>query len=219
MNKMKQLFFVFGIAVSLVACTKEDTGGSNTVVETITVKDLPADTIIGITPGAPPTGGFPFGAGRFTFYSLETNKIIPASDSASNKWDLAFRGTTIATNSGNSGPGGGGAFVFVGLFNDLKTVPADSTFRIDNAPTAYAIPVGSNRAWYVYDGINQLLNPIPGRVLVIRTATGKFAKVEILNYYKGGVTPTTTASETIKLRTQRFYTFRFSFQPNGTKTF
>lgn len=219
MKKMKKMIFVLGIAVSLVACSKEDTGSSNVVVETITVKDLPADTIIGITPGAPPTGGFPFGAGRYTFYSLETNKIIPASDSASNKWDLAFKGTTIATNSGNSGPGAGGAFVFVGLFNDLKTIPVDSTFRIDNAPTAFAIPSGSNRAWYVYDGINQLVNPIPGRVLVIRTATGKYAKVEIINYYKGGVTPAATASDAIKLNSQRYYTFRFSFQPNGTKTF
>lgn len=219
MNKMKQLIFVLGMTASFVACKKEDNNGTTKVVETITVNDLPADTIIGITPGAPPTGGFPFGAGRFTFYSLETNKIIPASDSASNKWDLAFRGTTIATNSGNSGPGAGGAFVLVGLFNDFKTIPADSSFRIDNAPSAFAIPVGSNRAWYVYDGINQLLNPIPGRVLVIRTASGKFAKVEILNYYKGGITPAPTASDAIKLRTQRFYTFRYSFQPNGTRTF
>ena len=49
MNKMKKMIFVLGIAVSLVACSKEDTGSSNVVVETITVKDLPADTIIGIT--------------------------------------------------------------------------------------------------------------------------------------------------------------------------
>ncbi|MDO9155766.1 MAG: hypothetical protein Q7U17_02765, partial [Sediminibacterium sp.] len=65
----------------------------------------------------------------------------------------------------------------------------------------------------------QLVTPIPGRVLVVRTASGKYAKVEILNYYKGGTTPATTASDAIKLTTQRYYTFRFSFQPNGTKTF
>ncbi|BDQ12158.1 HmuY family protein [Sediminibacterium sp. TEGAF015] len=219
MSKMKKMILVLGMAIVFVACSKENNGGTTNVVSTVTVKDLPADTIIGITPGAPPTGGFPYGAGRFTFFSLESNKIVPASDSASNKWDLAFKGTTIATNSGNSGPGGAGAFVFVGLFDDLKTIPADSSFRIDNAPTAFAIPTGSNRAWYAYDGINQLVNPIPGRVLVIRTASGKYAKVEILNYYKGGVTPATTAPDAVKLSTQRYYTFRYTFQPNGTKTF
>lgn len=216
---MKQMILMLGIVVSLVACSKDDNSGPSTVVETITVNNLPADTIIGIAPGAPPTGGFPYGAGRYTFYSLETNKIVPAADSTSNKWDLAFKGTTIATNSGNSGPGLAGAFVFVGLFNDLKTIPADSSFRVDNAPSSFAIPTGSNRGWYVYDGINQLVTPIPGRVLVVRTASGKYAKVEILNYYKGGTTPAATTSDAIKLTTQRYYTFRYSFQPNGTKTF
>jgi len=64
-----------------------------------------------------------------------------------------------------------------------------------------------------------LVTAIPGRVLVIRTGSGKFAKVEVLNYYKGGVTPATTDSDDIKLRRQRFFTFRFTYQPNGTKSF
>jgi hypothetical protein len=64
-----------------------------------------------------------------------------------------------------------------------------------------------------------LVTAIPGRVLVIRTGTGKFAKVEILNYYRGGVTPASTASEDDKLRKQRFYTFRFAYQPNGSLKF
>ena len=49
----------------------------------------------------------------------------------------------------------------------------------------------------------------PGRILVIRTATGKYAKIEILNYYKGGVTPDASASDNDKLTKQRYYTFRF----------
>ncbi|MCY7362832.1 MAG: HmuY family protein, partial [Ignavibacteria bacterium] len=147
------------------------------------------------------------------------NKIIPNSDSASTKWDIGFRGTTIITNSGNSGPATGGAFIYVGLFDGLKTKHADSVFKVDNAPSAYAITSGSNRGWYVYDGINNLINPIPGRVLVIRTASGKFAKIEIINYYKGGVTPPASASDAFKSSEQRYYTFRFTFQPNGTKVF
>jgi hypothetical protein len=145
--------------------------------------------------------------------------VVPSSDSATNRWDIGFRGTTIITNSGNSGPGQGGAFVFVGLFDDLRSVPVDSVFRVDNAPTAYAIPSGSNRGWYVYNAPVNLVTPIPGRVLVIRTATGKFAKVEILNYYRGGVTPPASASDDEKIRNQRFYTFRFRFQPDGSRDF
>ena len=69
------------------------------------------------------------------------------------------------------------------------------------------------------NGLKNLVTPIPGRVLVIRTASGKFAKIEILNYYKGGVTPAATASDNVKMKDQRYYTFRYSFQPNGTKSF
>jgi hypothetical protein len=187
-------------------------------LQAVTVQNLAADTIIGITPGVPPAGGIPYGAGKFTFYSLETNAIIPSADSATNRWDLGFRGTTIITNSGSSGPGQGGAFVWTGLFTDLKSIPADSAFRVDAAPN-YAIPVGSGRGWYSYSQAEQLVRPIPGKVLVIRTASGKFAKVEILNYYKGGVTPAVTEPDSVKYKLQRYYTFRYTFQPNGSRDF
>ena len=216
---MKKIIYTVFAFLLFAACTKENNTTKVEPVVSKTVKDLPADTIIGITPGVPPLGGMPFGAGKYTFYSLERGVIVPSTDSATNKWDIAFRGTAIITNSGNGGPGAGGGFVFVGLFEDLKTIHSDSTFRTENIPTSYAIPFGSNRGWYVYDGLKNLVTPIPGRVLVIRTATGKFAKVEILNYYKGGVTPAATASDNVKMRDQRYYTFRYSYQPNGSKSF
>jgi hypothetical protein len=216
---MKKTILVLSAVAIFAACKKSNNDSGAISLESKTVTDLMADTILGIVPGAPPTGGFPYASGKYTFYSLERNEIVPTSDSATNKWDIGFRGTTIITNSGNSGGAAGGAFVFVGTFEDLKTIPADSTFRTDNAPSAYAIPSGSNRGWYVYNAPVNLVTPIPGRVLVIRTATGKYAKVEILNYYKGGVTPATTASDDLKLRNQRYYKFRYIYQPNGTKAF
>lgn len=124
--------------VTFTACKKEKVIENSLTAKT--VNDLPADTIIGIA-----QNGQPFGSGRFTFYNLETRSIVPNSDSATNKWDLGFRGTLVITNSGNSGPGSAGAFLYVGTFNDLRSVPVDSTFRTDNAPASYAIPFGSGR--------------------------------------------------------------------------
>lgn len=171
----------------------------------VTVRNLPADTIIGKT-----AQGQPFGAGKYSFFSLETNQWIPNADSNSNRWDLAFAGTIVRVNNATSGPGAGGAFVFYGTFESLTSVPVDSTFRIDNHPISYAIPRGSGKAWYTYDGPSNLLTPIPGRTLVIRTATGQKAKVEILNYYRGGVTPSATAADSLKINEQRYYTFRYT---------
>ena len=212
----KSISYIIVIAVFnvfLLSCSKSNT----TIVAPLSatmVKDLPADTIIGIT-----AQGQPYGAGKYTFYSLEKNSIIANTDSATTKWDLAFNGTKILTNSGTSGIGLGGAFVQVGLFDNLKTISADSVFKTDNAPTSYAVTYGSGKGWYTYDPINNLITPLAGRVLVIRTASGKYAKVEIIAYYKGGATLATTATDAEKLSKQRYYTFRYIFQPNGTKTF
>jgi hypothetical protein len=209
---VKSVVVLFSM-VAFIACSKSDSSSVVTVAAT-TVKDLPADTVSGLS-----AQGTPINYNRYTFYSLEKNTIVPNTDSASTKWDVAFAGTKILINGGTSGTGLGGAFIFKGLYDSLKTIPADSTFSIDAAPASYAITYGSGKGWYTYDGMNNLITPLAGRVLVIRTASGKYAKMEILCYYKGGVTLATTASDTEKLTKQRFYTFKFSYQPNGTKTF
>ncbi len=222
-NTMTKLMTIILIAATMVSCKKEDTAFDTTNNGTFkvftegnitTVQNLMGDTILGINP----TTFQPYGSGKFTFFNLANGQLVANTDSATNKWDLAFRGTTILTNNGTSGPGLGGAYVQVGLFADVTKVSSDSTFKVDNAPS-YAITTGSNKGWYVYDGINNLINPIPGRVLIIRTATGKYAKVEILNYYKGGVTPAATASDALKLSGQRYYTFRYTYQASGSTTF
>ena len=204
---------VITTAIFLTSCDKEEMPAPVTV-QTKSVSNLPGDTILGLT-----SMGQPYGSGKYTLYSLETNSIISNTDSATSKWDIGFRGTTIITNSGNSGPGTGGAFIYTGLFSDLAQIPTDSTFRIDNAPTAYAIKSGSGNGWYSYNGATNLITPIPGRILVIRTASGKYAKIEIQNYYKGGVTPDATASDNDKLMKQRYYTFRYTYQSDGSKKF
>ncbi len=202
------------LSIALVACSKEEEIIVGPV-SAITVNDLAADTVTGLGPD-----GRPQSAGTITYYSLVDNKVVSSTDAATTKWDIAFSSTKILINGGTSGPGLGGAFVFKGLFDDLKTIPTDSSFATDNATAAsYAIPLGSGKAWYTYDGLTTLVSPIAGRVLVIKTASGKFAKIEILNYYKGGVTLPANASVSDKLFKQRYYTFRYAYQPNGSKVF
>ena len=214
MKKTIQSIVLLGIlSASMVACTKSD---STTVmpVTAVTVKDIPADTVVGLS-----AQGIPITNGKYTFYSLEKNAVVPNSYSASSKWDIAFMATKIITNGGTSGTGLGGAFIYTGLFDALTTIPTDSVFKTDNAPASYAITYGSGKGWYNYDGLTNIITPLAGRVLVIRTASGKYAKMEITSYYKGGVTLPATASDADKLNKQRYYTFRFAYQPNGTKTF
>ena len=134
---------VISATLFLTSCDKEEVPAPVTV-QTNTVNSLQADTIIGLT-----SMGQPYGSGKYTLYSLESNKVIDNADSASTKWDIGFRGTTIITNGENSGPGTGGAFIYVGTYSDLATIPTDSTFRVDNAPTSYAVKTGSGNGWYL----------------------------------------------------------------------
>ena len=210
---MSKIAMGLGLCIALVACSKDEGTEVVVPVSTIIVKDLPADTVLGLVNGRPQY------AGSITYYSLVDNKIVAKTDSATTKWDVAFSSTKILVNSGTSGPGSGGAFIFKGLFEALKTIPADSNFATDNSKASqYAIPQ-TGQTWFIYDEINRLITPEAGRVLVIRTALGKYAKIEILNYYKGGITPAITASDLEKSSKQRYYTFRYVYQPNGSKTF
>ena len=211
---LQKIAMGLGLSIALVACSKDE----ETIVvpvSAITVKDLAADTVTGLG-----LDGRPQSALTTTYYSLVDNKAIASTDAASTKWDIAFSSTKILINGGTSGPGIGGAFVHIGSFDTFTSIPADSIFKTDNANAAsYAIPLGSGKAWYTYDGLTTLISPIAGRVLVIRTATGKYAKIEIISYYKGGVTLPASASVNDKLFKQRYYTFRYAYQPNGSKTF
>lgn len=152
---------------------------------------------------------------HFAFFSLERNETVSLADSATNKWDIAFRSTTILTNSGTSGPGAGGAFIQRSVsFDAYTTIPNDSTFRTDAATIpSYAIPTGSGNGWYNYNTTTNVITPIPGIVIVVRTATGKYAKVEILSYYKDA--PATPTSADVP----RYYTLRFIYQPDNSKNF
>ena len=213
-KQLLKISFVCIVAIQIMACSKSETIPTPVVtVSTKLVKDLIADTVLGLT-----ANGMPYSAGKYTFYSLENNTIVPTADSASAKWDLAFMSTRIITNGGTSGPALGGAFIYTGLFDDLKTIPADSIFKTDNAPT-YAITSGSGKGWYTYDQLTSLITPLAGRVLVIRTASGKYAKLEITSYYKGGITLPVSASDVEKLTKQRYYNFRYTYQSNGSKVF
>ncbi len=152
---------------------------------------------------------------HFAFYSIERNETVPYTDSATTKWDIAFRSTNILTNGGTSGTGAGGAFVHRSVsFDTYTSIPADSVFRTDvNTTPAYAIPTGSGNGWYNYNQSTNVISPIPGNIIVVRTASGKYAKLEILSYYKDA--PATPTSADVP----RYYTFRFIYQPNGSKKF
>lgn len=192
--------------LGLTSCSNDDDQQDDTVkpaLETKTVSSLAPQPAPASSTGQPGTPR------HWTFYSLADGKEVAYTDSASTKWDLAFRGTNVLINGGTSGPGQGGAQVKDGLFAEQKVVP-DTPFAVD-AATAKAIPGGSGNGWYTYNSTTHVISPIAGKVIFVRTATGKFAKLEITNYYQGA--PATPAATT----PSGYYSFRYVYQPDGSK--
>ncbi len=197
-------------AIAMASCSDDDAPLEPIVATTIT--NLEADPATGFNP----TTGQPIGTtGKFKFFSFETGDVVANADSATTKWDMGFRGTTIILNGGTSGPGGAQAQIVTTTFEELKEAP-ESGYASDNAPS-YAIPTGSGNGWYNAAGGGPssptIITPIPGRIIVVKTATGRFAKVEILSYYKDA-----PASPTGNEPSRR-YTFRYVYQPNDSRKF
>lgn len=208
MTNTIQFYGAILLAVLFVACENEDDSSA-------TVPD-PAITATVSNLEAPQTGGQgqPVG-GPFTKFSFATGS---ETDSAT-EWDIAFRGTTIAVNGGTvtgtaeepDRNGNGGAYLAVGTFAEVTSAEG-LTFAQDEAG-AFAIPAGSDQGWYNYNPGTFLVTPIPGRVLVFRTHDGKYAKVEILSYYRNAPAQPDAFSDE-----SRVYTFNYLYNPNAGET-
>lgn len=139
---------------------------------------------------------------HFVFFSFEQSKVLAFTDSPTARWDVAFKDSVLLTNNGVSGPGKGGGLVFKGVYDDIPCFPDTVAIDIDSTQ-ARAI----NTTWFENDPTTSLIKLIPARTILIRTGNGKFAKMEVMKFYdeKNGV------------KRRGLYTFRYTYQSNGTK--
>ena len=204
----KQVFLTLAViaVMTFTACSKEDSNPPvNNQSESILVSNLhaPQDTDYTQNP--------PVASGVFVKFDFETGAITTNETD----WDIAFRGTTIIVNGGSSSGimdapernGNAGAYIVDGIFDEITTINAGAF--IQDSAMGLAIPTGSGNGWYTYDPALLAIYPIPGKVIVLRTADNKFAKVEILSYYKDAPE---VINEQIALNDLRYYTFNYVYQ-------
>ncbi|MCX7798101.1 MAG: HmuY family protein [Melioribacter sp.] len=193
----KHILFYIMLIVFVISCKE-----SNTTEP----EDTPSQTKVTLVKDLPANGP------GLTYFRFSDSTIVTGEDTLTNKWDIAFRKTTIYTNSGVKGPGKGGAIVLTNTdFYELSEAPAEG-YKIEENNTP-AIPTGSGKGWYNYNSQTHIITPIPGVVLVIRTAEGKYAKMQIISYYKGA--PENPSATNIS----GYYTFKYVYQKNGSRRF
>lgn len=175
-------------------------------IQTYSVADLDAS----VPRGAPPS---------YTYFSLSQNKAVPATDSASTQWDIAFSGSSIIVNNTTSGPGQAGAIVLDLPFNEVTIAPSEGYFV--DSDTSQAIVYTE---WAQYTGSTAPMHAIiakDNKTIVFETADGAhYAKIKIISWYQGN--PDVTTDEFANLQTRPlggYFTFTYAIQENGSRTF
>ncbi len=137
------------------------------------------------------------------YIALATGQAVAVTDLEafeSTAWDLALKRSVLRTNSGDSGPGNGGAIrialgwdkVDLSTLGD-KTLPieewfdAGCTIRKDSKDATNNL-VTTFSDWSAYDQVSHVLTPA-NAVYIAAGADGALYKVAILDYYS---TPTGT---------------------------
>lgn len=198
------LFAVLATGLFAVSCDNDKDADDDTTttlaVDTVrNVNAIPAET-----------------NGHYAFYSFDEKSLIPSSDSATTRWDIAFRATSVIFNSGASGPGTASVQLIDAIFDNVAELPT-AGYKQD-AAGQLAITAASNQGWYSYTGPTgtpaHAILPIPGKVFAIKTNKGNYVKMEILSYYRD-----MPKLEEIDINNGRVYNFRFVLQPNGTPLF
>jgi len=205
--KTTNICITLTLMLVFTSCSKDD--------DSIPLLDVISNQITNLH--APQNGGSGNGpptpiSGEFTKFDFSAGSVT-ISD---NDWDIGFRGTSIIVNGGvslgttdePSRTGDGAAYIANGTFTSVTQV--NPSLFVQDSSNGYAIPAGSGGGWYTYSGPpTYLITPTPGKILVFRTADGKYAKVEILSYYKDSPpTPDYRFSQ------GRYYTFNYIYQPN-----
>lgn len=128
------------------------------------------------------------------YYDLDAKTSLAATGDTSG-WDISFLSTGLRVR---------GEYRLLSgvLFDSVKVAP-DSGY---SAAGAVSSP------WYNYNGATFTITPKDSTVLILKTSAGKYAKIQILNYYKHA--PVSPAGLT---DTARYYTFRSFVQKDGSR--
>ena len=131
---------------------------------------------------------------RFFDFSRGSVVEVPGAE----EWDIAFRRFQIIANGGRGMEGQAGATSLEDIsFESVSSVPEIGYVMAERNDSVNAVL----EDWYNYSITSHLLQPKP-IVYAIRTADGRYAKLEILGYYCVGVLPGCT-------------TFRYVYQGGG----
>ncbi|MGN8068471.1 HmuY family protein [Mucilaginibacter sp. 22184] len=187
---------------------------------------------------APTDDSAPTTAPPVLYFSLENKAQAPADYQKTARWDLSFSNLynsfiganngKDATNPGYTANGVGGILILKQAFETVTDVPADKDFSTSKTfGTDDQGAFGEGTGWYLYDfGGNirgdgsynkqHVAYAMPeSRTLVVRTATGNYAKIKMISCYKDVF----TADKWFRDTPHMYFTFEYVIVPKGSTKF
>ncbi|MFW0717629.1 HmuY family protein [Pedobacter sp. N23S346] len=220
------LFCVFILLIS--SCTKDELEPNEVLQDgnSTVISDLAGDTQAAMgnaTPGKEVRAFYTF---LFRFKDQKQIWIRTRADSAqwlkTKDWDLAFTGpynSEVYVNDKdyqfNPGYGGVAESAVVMLDRNYDAVNQAPTDQLFNASTITKIGWASSASangWFFYSLNTHIMQAIPGRTYAIRLPDGKYAKLQLINAYKGNPPSVTDLNWPAP-----YYTFKYYVQQDGTK--
>ncbi|WP_245893573.1 HmuY family protein [Sphingobacterium gobiense] len=219
-----------GLALTLpmASCGKDDNsrplyedGKSNVIY------DLAGDTEASMAGDVEGKEYRPFNIFLFRFHDQRQIWIKNANDSAqwlkTKDWDLAFTGpynselfVNNAYHEFNPGYGGETENTAVVLlrqpYEAVVEAPSDEEFDTSEVNKIGWAATESSPGWFRYSLQTHIMQALPNRTYAIRLPDGKYAKLQLINAYKGNPEAVTNMNWPAP-----YYTFRYYVQQDGSK--
>ncbi|WP_232538868.1 HmuY family protein [Chitinophaga tropicalis] len=215
------------LLMCLLSCKKDENNDTKTNYEdgvSTVVYDLAGDTKASVADGVEGKERRPFNSFFFRLSAKLQSWDSSAANKQSNSWDLAFTGVynaMVYVNNGadavSPGYGGNGKGLIIAVdspYSKVTVAPAPEDMETNNLKFVGwdGYPQAYNTGWFFYSLSTHLAIPIKNRTFIIRTAEGKYAKLELLNVYQGNPPAVTDLHWPAP-----YFTFRYYVQEDGSR--
>ena len=200
------------LIVTFMSCTKKEIKPELQDNKSRVIKDLPGD--VGNTVGS----GKEF---EPFYFSFKTAAKVDPLKVGTTDWDIAFtkeynsliviNGADFPGTPGYGGAGQGSLLIIEKPYDQVTEAPTAVEFAAGGRASA-GWDSGNGIGWFFYDLKTHIAVPVKNRTFALRTAEGKYAKLELISMYKGA--PSTVSDLNWPAP---YFTFRYYVQQDGSR--
>ncbi|WP_017497176.1 HmuY family protein [Flavobacterium sp. WG21] len=217
------------VGMNFISCSSTDENPTATLTDgkSTIVSDLAGDT--GAAMSSDTKGKEKRGFHTFLFRFSDQKQIWLHTKADSlqfmktNDWDIAFTGpynsevfinnTKYQYNPGYGGPAKNTAVVLLKeAYKNVNQAPSDTDFNNSEVTKIGWSSSESSTGWFYYSLSSHIMQAIPDRTYVLRLPNGKYAKLQLINAYKGNPPAVTDLNWPAP-----YFTFKYFVQQDGSK--